>query len=55
MGDNAQVCCGAKVVGGVHARNNVQVGMQALVVNSIGDNVMDGGVPAQVLKVKSSW
>ncbi len=52
LGDNVEVCCGAKVIGGVIVGDNVTVGAQALVVKDVEPNVVVGGVPAQVLKTK---
>ena len=47
-----EVCCGAKVIGGVTVGNDVTVGAQALVIKDVEDNVVVGGVPARVLKTK---
>ena len=52
IGDNVEVCCGAKVIGGVIIGNNVMIGAQTLVVKDVEDNVVVGGVPARVLKTK---
>lgn len=53
IGDNVEICCGAKVIGGVHVGNNVTIGAQALVIKDVEDNAVVGGVPAIVLKKKS--
>ncbi len=50
LGDNVEVCCGAKVIGGVHVGNNVVVGAQALVIKDVPNNCVVGGVPAKVIK-----
>lgn len=52
IGDNVEICCGAKVIGGVHVGNNVTIGAQALVIKDVEDNVVVGGVPAHILKRK---
>ena len=52
IGDNVEVCCGAKVIGGVTIGNNVMIGAQALVVKDVEDNVVVGGVPAKLLKAR---
>lgn len=52
IGDNVEICCGAKVIGGVHIGNNVTIGAQALVIKDVENNVVVGGVPAYVLKQK---
>lgn len=50
IGDNVRVCCGAKVIGGVHIGNNVVIGANAVVVKDIPDNVVVAGVPAKIIK-----
>ena len=52
LGDDVEVCCGAKVIGGVIVGNNVTIGAQTLVIKDVEDNVVVGGVPARVLKTK---
>lgn len=50
IGDNVRVCCGAKIIGGIHVGNNVVVGANAVVCKDVPDNVVVGGVPAKVIK-----
>ena len=50
IGDNVEICCGAKVIGGVNVGDNVIIGAQALVIKDVPDNVVVGGVPAKVIK-----
>ena len=52
LGDDVEVCCGAKVIGGVYVGNNVTIGAQALVVKDVEDDVVVGGVPAVVIRRK---
>lgn len=52
LGDNVEVCCGAKVIGGVHVGDNVTIGAQALVVKDVEANVIVGGVPAIIIRRK---
>lgn len=52
LGNDVEVCCGAKVIGGVVVGNNVTIGAQALVVKDVESNLVVGGVPAKVLKTK---
>lgn len=52
IGDNVEVSCGAKVIGGVNVGHNVTIGAQALVIKDVEDNVVVGGVPARILKTK---
>lgn len=50
IGDNVEICCGAKVLGGVHVGNNVIIGANAVVVKDVPDNCVVGGVPAKIIK-----
>lgn len=50
IGDNVRICCGAKVIGGVHVGNNVVVGANAVVCKDVPDNVVVAGVPAKIIK-----
>ena len=50
LGDNVEVCCGAKIIGGVRIGNNVIIGANAVVVNDIPDNCVIAGVPAKIIK-----
>lgn len=50
IGDNVEICCGAKVLGGIHVGNNVVIGANAVVVKDVPDNVVMGGVPAKIIK-----
>lgn len=43
IGDNVRVCCGAKVIGGIHVGNNVVIGANAVVCKDVPDNVVIGG------------
>ena len=52
IGDNVEICCGAKVIGGVRVGDNVTVGAQALVIRDVPANTVVGGVPAKILKHK---
>lgn len=50
VGDNVTLGSGAKILGGITIGNNVVVGANAVVVNSIPDNVVVGGVPARIIR-----
>lgn len=52
IGDNVEICCGAKVIGGITIGNNVTIGAQALAVKDVESNCIVGGVPARILKYK---
>lgn len=50
LGDNVEVCCGAKIIGGVHIGDNVLIGANAVIVNDIPSNCIVAGVPAKIIK-----
>lgn len=50
LGDNVEVCCGAKIIGGVRIGNNVIIGANAVVINDVPDNCVIAGVPAKIIK-----
>lgn len=50
IGDNVRICCGAKVIGGIHVGNNVVIGANAVVCKDIPDNVVVAGVPAKIIR-----
>ena len=52
LGNNVNVGAGAKIIGRVRIGNNVDIGANAVVINDVPDNVVVGGVPAQILKKK---
>lgn len=49
LGNDVEVCCGAKIIGGVHVGDNVLVGANAVVVNDVPSNSIVAGVPARVI------
>lgn len=54
IGDCVYFGAGAKVLGKINIGNNVMIGANAVVVKSIPDNSVVGGVPAKVLSNKGS-
>lgn len=50
IGDNVEICCGAKVIGGCKIGNNVIVGANAVVTKDIPSNVVVAGIPARIIK-----
>lgn len=53
IGDNCYIGLGAKIFGEVKIGNNVTVGANAVVTKDIPDNVIVGGIPAKIIKLKS--
>lgn len=49
LGDNVIVYAGAKIVGDVYIGKNSIIGANAVVVKSVPDNAIVGGVPAKVI------
>jgi serine O-acetyltransferase len=52
--NNIFVGSGAKILGGITIGNNVTVGANAVVVKSIPDDVVVGGVPAKIIRWKNA-
>lgn len=52
VGDNCFFGLGVKILGTVHIGNNVTIGANAVVTKDIPDNVIAGGVPARIIKIK---
>ncbi len=50
LGDNVEVCCGAKIIGGVTIGNNVIIGANAVVNKNVPDNCVVAGIPAKIIK-----
>ncbi len=53
IGDNVEISCGAKVLGGIKIGNNCMIGAGAVVVSDIPNNSVVVGVPAKVIKTIS--
>lgn len=49
LGNDVEVCCGAKIIGGVHVGDNVLIGANAVVVDDVPANSIVAGVPARVI------
>jgi serine O-acetyltransferase len=50
IGDNVEVCCGAKVIGGITIGDNVLIGANSVVVKDVPSNCVVAGVPARIIK-----
>jgi len=51
LGDNVIVGTGAKLLGGIDIGNNVKVGANSVVLQSLPDGAVAVGVPAKVVKI----
>lgn len=49
IGDNVIIYAGAKIVGDVYVGNNSIIGANAVVVKTVPDNAIVGGVPAKII------
>lgn len=52
IGDNCEICAGAKVLGPVHIGNNVTIGANAVMICDAPDNTVWAGVPAKCIQSK---
>lgn len=50
LGDNVEVCIGAKVIGDVVIGNNVIIAPNSVVVKNVNDGDVVSGVPAKSIK-----
>ena len=53
IGNNVELCVGAKVIGKVCIGDNVIVAPIAVVIHDVPSNSIVGGVPAKILKTNS--
>ena len=55
IGNHVRICCGAKIIGGVHIGDNAIIAAGSVVTKDIPANEIWGGVPARFIKkVKGS-
>ena len=52
IGDNVTLGANVSINGGITIGNNVTVGAGSVVVKSVPDNCVVGGVPARIIRVK---
>ncbi len=50
IGNNVEICCGAKVIGGITIGDNVLIGANAVVIKDVPSNSVVAGVPAKVVR-----
>jgi len=53
LGSDIFVGSGAKIIGDIKIGNNVTIGANAVVVKSVPNNVVVGGVPAKIIRMKN--
>lgn len=54
VGDNCYFGLGVKIFGGVTIGNNVTIGAMSVVTHDIPDNVVVAGMPARIIKYKTT-
>lgn len=52
LGDYVEICCGAKVIGGVYLGEHSLVGANAVVVHDVPAYSVVAGIPAKIIKEK---
>jgi serine O-acetyltransferase len=50
IGDNVTIGSGSKVIGGITIGSNVMIGANAVVTQSLPDNVIAVGIPARIIR-----
>ena len=53
IGDNCFIGAGTKIFGDIHIGNNVTIAANSVVTKDVPDNVIIGGVPANIIKYKN--
>lgn len=53
IGDNCEICAGAKVLGPIRIGNNVTIGANAVMICDAPDNSVWVGVPAKLVRSRS--
>ncbi len=53
IGDNVDICAGARVLGPITIGNNVVIGANAVVIKDIPDNAVVAGVPAKIIRINN--
>lgn len=54
IGDNVYIAPGAKIIGGITVGNHVAIGANCVVLSTIPDHAVVGGIPGQVISLKGS-
>lgn len=52
IGDNVEICLGAKIIGKLHIGNNAVIAPNSVVIKDVGEGEVVSGVPAVVIKKK---
>lgn len=52
IGDNVEICCGAKIIGGINIGNYSLIGANAVVIRNVPAHTIVGGIPAKIIRKK---
>ena len=50
IGNNVEICCGAKVIGGINIGDDSLIGANAVVIRDVPSHTIVGGIPAKIIK-----
>lgn len=53
IGDNVEICAGARVLGPITIGNNVIIGANAVVIKDVPDNAVVAGVPSRIIRINN--
>jgi len=54
IGDGVYIGAGAKLLGNLKVDDNAAIAVNAVVINDVAENIFVGGIPAKVIRGKSS-
>ncbi len=54
IGDDVTIHPGAKIFGGIHIGNDVEIGANAVVIRDVPDHCIVAGVPAKIVKTREN-
>lgn len=54
IGNNVEICAGARVLGPITIGDNAIIGANAVVINDVPENAVVVGVPAKVIKFRNN-
>lgn len=54
IGDNVEICAGARVLGPIRIGNNAIIGANAVVIKDVPENAVVAGVPAKIIRIQNN-
>lgn len=52
IGNNVEICVGAKIIGRVNVGDNVIIAPNTVVISDVPSNAVVSGVPARIIKIR---